>query len=342
MSIRLSGVSKSYGHHRAVDDVSVCFDTGELITLLGPSGSGKSTLLRIIAGLETADRGEVWLDGVRADGIDPRDRRVGFVFQNYALFGHMSVADNIGFGLRVRGVSAQERAHRVDELLELLGLSGLGRRTPSQLSGGQRQRVALARAIAPQPRLLLLDEPLGAVDAKVREELRIWLRKVHDRIGATTVLVTHDREEAFSLADRVAVIDGGKLQQLGTPTELLDEPATEFVAGFVGEVNRYVAECRGGSAWIGKLRIPMTTPEDSDTVRVVVRTHEVRIWPDTDGVATVTRLVVLGDRVRVDAELDGGWPLAVHLPRGAQALLGVIEGTRIAAEVRVAHAWPAS
>ncbi|MEQ1567995.1 MAG: sulfate ABC transporter ATP-binding protein, partial [Myxococcota bacterium] len=237
MSIVVKGLVKSYGPHRVVDDVSFTVDSGELVALLGPSGGGKSTILRIVAGLERADSGEVWLDGRRVDHLHARERGVGFVFQHYALFRHMDVAENVGFGLEVREVPAPERRLRVERLLDTVGLGGLGGRMPHQLSGGQRQRVALARALAPQPGLLLLDEPFGAVDAKVREELRRWLRKLHDEVHTTSVFVTHDQEEAFAVADRVLIVSRGRLEQVGTPAEVLDTPATEFVARFGGEVN---------------------------------------------------------------------------------------------------------
>jgi sulfate transport system ATP-binding protein len=202
MGIRVEGLVKQFGAARVVDGVSFEVKPGELLALLGPSGGGKSTVLRMIAGLETADAGEVWLDGERVDHLHARERRVGFVFQHYALFRHMNVAENIAFGLSVNGVSRAEQNERVAQLLEVMGLRGLGERMPGQLSGGQRQRVALARALAPRPRLLLLDEPFGAIDAKVREELRRWLRKLHDEVHTTSIFVTHDQEEAFAIADR--------------------------------------------------------------------------------------------------------------------------------------------
>jgi sulfate transport system ATP-binding protein len=340
VSIRLHHVSKSFGPVEVVDDVSLEVEKGELLALLGPSGGGKSTVLRIIAGLELADRGEVWLDGERADTLEAQQRRVGFVFQHYALFRHMTVAQNIGFGLQVRGVPLEERGRRASELLELVGLHGLGDRYPSQLSGGQRQRVALARALAPEPRLLLLDEPFGAVDAKVREELRVWLRELHDRIGATTLLVTHDREEAFAVADRVVIINGGKVEQIGRPVDVLDEPATEFVAGFMGEVNRYEAENTNGKLRAGPLPLPADAPDDQATARVVVRSYDIKLWVSDPGIATVARVTTLGDRVRVEATLDGGLPLFAHFPRRSSLLRGVAPGARVAVEVTHARAWP--
>jgi len=236
MSIRVTNLTKKFNGFTAVDGVSLGVDSGELVAFLGPSGSGKSTILRIIAGLEAADAGEVWLEGERTDHLHARARGVGFVFQHYALFRHMTVAENIGFGLAVQGAARPRRRRRVQELLELMGLQGFGGRYPAQLSGGQRQRVALARALAPEPKVLLLDEPFGAVDAKVREELRHWLRRLHDEVQVTSIFVTHDQEEAFSVADRVMVINRGRLEQAGSPAEILDNPGTEFVARFIGRL----------------------------------------------------------------------------------------------------------
>lgn len=341
MSIRLERVRKAFGAVRVVDDISLEVNEGELVALLGPSGGGKSTVLRIIAGLEPADSGEVWLGETRADGVDPRHRRVGFVFQHYALFRHMSVAANIEFGLRVRGVGSGERRKRADELLELVGLQGLGDRYPSQLSGGQRQRVALARALAPEPKLLLLDEPFGAVDAKVREELRVWLRRLHDRIRATTILVTHDREEAFAVADRVVIIRDGRIEQTGTPIDVLDAPQTEFVAGFLGEANHFEADLADGIARVGPLRFSTGPAALDGAARVVVRSYDVKIWAEEPGVAVVERVVSLGDRVRVETTLDGGIPLFAHFPRRSSLLRGVRAGVRVAVEVTEARTWPA-
>ena len=247
MSIRVEGLTKRFGDFLAVDNVSLTVEPGELVAFLGPSGGGKSTILRIIAGLEQADAGAVFFDRQPADHLHPSARGVGFVFQHYALFRHMTVADNIAFGLRVQGASRQRQAERATELLGLMGLQGLGHRYPNQLSGGQRQRVALARALAPEPKVLLLDEPFGAVDAKVREELRHWLRKLHDEVHVTSIFVTHDQEEAFSVADQVMVINRGRLEQAGTPNEILDDPGTEFVARFIGEANVFETTVAGGA-----------------------------------------------------------------------------------------------
>jgi sulfate transport system ATP-binding protein len=229
MSIRVDGVSKSFGAFKALDNVSLDVPQGTLLALLGPSGSGKTTLLRIIAGLEWPDSGRIAEDGTDITDRHARQREVGFVFQHYALFRHMSVFENIAFGMRVRKAPQAEVKARVDELLHLVRLDNLGSRKPAQLSGGQRQRVALARALAIRPRILLLDEPFGALDAKVRVELRQWLRRLHDEIGMTTVFVTHDQEEAFELADEVVVMNEGHVEQRGKPEEVFDKPATPFV-----------------------------------------------------------------------------------------------------------------
>src|SRR6187431_1114823 len=236
MSIIVDSVTKRFGSFVALDDVSVTIPSGRLTALLGPSGGGKSTLLRVIAGLETADTGTVSIEGVEATNLPPQKRNVGFVFQHYAAFKHMSVAKNIAFGLEIRKRPKDEIKQRVEELLELVHLSQFGHRLPSQLSGGQRQRMALARALAVEPTVLLLDEPFGALDAKVRKELRDWLRRLHDEVHVTTVFVTHDQEEALEVADEIVVINEGRVEQVGTPDQLYDEPANDFVMGFLGEI----------------------------------------------------------------------------------------------------------
>ena len=238
MGISVRHLRKSFGSFQALDDVSVDVPDGSLTALLGPSGSGKSTLLRVIAGLEDPDSGEVVIGGQLATDLPPQRRNVGFVFQHYAAFKHMTVRDNVGFGLRIRKRPKAEIRKRVDELLHLVQLDGFAERYPAQLSGGQRQRMALARALAVEPRVLLLDEPFGALDARVREELRDWLRRLHDEVHVTTVLVTHDQEEAMEVASRIVVMNHGRIEQVGAPVELYEDPATEFVMSFVGKVNR--------------------------------------------------------------------------------------------------------
>jgi sulfate transport system ATP-binding protein len=291
MSIEVRNVSKRFGSFQALDGVSLDVTAGSLTALLGPSGSGKSTLLRIVAGLERPDAGEVLLDGAPAP-LAPQQRGVGFVFQHYAAFKHMTVRDNVAFGLKVRKRPKAEIRERVDRLLELVQLQGLGRRYPAQLSGGQRQRLALARALAPEPRVLLLDEPFGALDARVRAELRGWLRRLHDEAETTTVLVTHDQEEAMEVADRVVVMNEGRVEQAATPRELYDAPASEFVMRFVGEAVRF-----GGA---------------------LVRPHELRLAAEPNGStaeAWVQRVVHLGFDVRAELVGADGAPFAVRLRR---------------------------
>ena len=279
MSIHVRGISKSFGTFKALDDVSLEVPQGTLLALLGPSGSGKTTLLRIIAGLEWPDAGTIEEDGADITDRHARQREVGFVFQHYALFRHMSVFENIAFGLRVRKAPRPEIEAKVNELLHLVRLDGLGGRKPSQLSGGQRQRVALARALAIRPKILLLDEPFGALDAKVRIELRQWLRRLHDEIGMTSVFVTHDQEEAFELADEVVVMNHGRIEQRGSPEDVFDHPATPFVMDFLGNVNVFHGRVENGRAFLHG--IPLDYPDyphaQAKDARVYLRPHELDI-----------------------------------------------------------------
>jgi sulfate transport system ATP-binding protein len=292
MSILVRNVSKRFGDFTALDDVSLEVEGGSLTALLGPSGSGKSTLLRIIAGLEFPDAGEILISGEDATALKPQSRNVGFVFQHYAAFKHMTVRDNVAFGLTIRKRPKAEIRERVDGLLKLVGLEAFGHRYPSQLSGGQRQRMALARALAPEPKVLLLDEPFGALDARVRAELREWLRRLHDEVHVTTIFVTHDQEEAMDVASQIAVMSNARVEQVGTPTELYDEPATEFVMRFVGEANRV------GRSWV--------RPHDLDI------SHE----PVPDGVeAMVDRITHYGFDGRVELSGAGGDQILVQLTR---------------------------
>ncbi len=341
MRIRVENLSKKFGSFAAVDDVSFEIEDGSLVALLGPSGSGKSTLLRILAGLESADSGNVWFDDEPATDLHARLRGVGFVFQHYALFRHLNVEQNIGFGLDVRGVDRVTIKRKVEELLALTGLSGLGARYPSQLSGGQRQRVALARALAPEPRLLLLDEPFGAVDAKVREELRQWLRRLHDEVHVTSIFVTHDQEEAFSVADRVLVVNRGRIEQGGPPTEILDNPETEFVARFVGDVNVFPASMQGNIAQAGSLQARVLGEVPTGPARLVIRSYDLKLWREDPGIATVQRVVTFGDRVRVQANVDGAGPIVAFFPRRSSLLRGIEAGCRAQIEVTTARAYPA-
>jgi sulfate transport system ATP-binding protein len=303
MGITVRHLRKAYGDFRALDDVSVEVPDGSLTALLGPSGSGKSTLLRAIAGLEDPDTGEVLIDGHLANALPPRQRNVGFVFQHYAAFKHMTVRDNVGFGLRIRKVPKAQIRARVDELLHLVQLDGYAERYPAQLSGGQRQRMALARALAVEPRVLLLDEPFGALDARVREELRDWLRRLHDEVHVTTVLVTHDQEEAMEIASRIVVMNQGRVEQSGTPTELYEQPATEFVMSFVGKVNRI------GDAYIRPHEVVICSPDRDDCLP-----------------ATVDRAVMLGFDNRIELTLQGGERVWAQVTREEMARLTPFPG----------------
>jgi len=292
MSIRVRNVSKRFLNFTALADVSIDVASGSLTALLGPSGSGKSTLLRVIAGLERPDAGTVELDGEDATPLSPQNRGVGFVFQHYAAFKHMTVRDNVAFALKIRKQPRDEIRERVDELLELVQLQGFGHRYPAQLSGGQRQRMALARALAAKPKVLLLDEPFGALDARVRLELRAWLRQLHEETHTTTVFVTHDQEEAMEISDSVVVMNAGRVEQVAPPQVLYDEPVNEFVMSFVGQANRF------GDGW--------------------VRPHDLQITLDPNGStreALVERLAHLGHEVRAELVRDDGERLTIQLTR---------------------------
>jgi sulfate transport system ATP-binding protein len=292
MGIQVSNVSKSFDSFLAIDDISLEVPTGSLVALLGPSGCGKSTLLRMIAGLEAIDRGRVAINGRDATSLSVQDRQVGFVFQHFALFKHRSVRRNIAFGLELRGWPKDQVRQRVEELLDLVQLQGYGHRYPSQLSGGQRQRVSLARALAVKPDVLLLDEPFSALDAKVRKELRAWLRNLQDQTGVTTVIVTHDQEEAMEVADTIVVMNQGRVEQIGSPAEIYDHPATPFVMRFVGEVNILDR----GYVRPHDLEL-LNEPRDS-TIPVLVK-----------------RLIHLGKEVQAELQLDDGQLINAQLPR---------------------------
>jgi sulfate transport system ATP-binding protein len=276
MSVLVKGITKRFGKFLALDNVSVAAESGSLLALLGPSGSGKTTLLRIVAGLEVPDEGSVVCDDHEVTRRSARDRNVGFVFQHYALFRHMTVFENVAFGLRVRNWSRADVRARVQELLHLVRLEELGQRYPSQLSGGQRQRVALARALAPQPKVLLLDEPFGALDAKVRQELRQWLRRLHDELHVTSIFVTHDQEEAFEVASKVVILRGGRVEQIGTPREVFEHPANAFVMDFLGHVNVFHGRVQCGTAYLGNLEMdcPEHAHAESQPAALYVRPHE--------------------------------------------------------------------
>jgi len=311
MSIQVQGIRKTFGSFVAVDGVSLDFPIGQLTALLGPSGCGKTTLLRIIAGLERADQGRVLLDGQDASDRDVRERHVGFVFQHYALFRHMSVYENVAFGLRVkpRHLRPAESAirKRVGELLELVQLAWLKDRYPAQLSGGQRQRIALARALAVEPRVLLLDEPFGALDAKVRKELRQWLRRLHDDLHITSIFVTHDQDEALEVADRIVLMNKGRVEQTGSTQEVYEAPATAFAYSFLGAVNRFSGRIEGSSLRVGADAVPVVTSDAAPGAEVVAfaRPHELDIVVDDNDVrqglsAKVNRVLLSGATARVE------------------------------------------
>jgi sulfate transport system ATP-binding protein len=279
MSISVQNIAKQFGSFTALDDVSLEVPGGSLLALLGPSGSGKTTLLIVIAGLEQADGGQVLYDDENVTTTGARERNVGFVFQHYALFRHMSVYENVAFGLRVRREPRKLVDQRVRELLHLVRLDGLERRYPAQLSGGQRQRVALARALAIRPRVLLLDEPFGALDAKVRQELRAWLRRLHEEIHMTTIFVTHDQEEAFEVSDRIVVMNQGKVEQAGSPAEVFESPANPFVMDFLGNVNVFHGRVRNGLARLGSVEVacPEYPHDEERAATFYIRPHELEI-----------------------------------------------------------------
>jgi len=310
MSITVKNVTKRFGKFVALDNVSLDVPPGCLLALLGPSGCGKTTLLRVISGLEIPDSGTVLHHDEDLTNRAARDRNFGFVFQSYALFRHMTVFENIAFALRVRRWPKPRVKERVDELLHLIRLEGLERRYPSQLSGGQRQRVALARSLAAQPRVLLLDEPFGALDARVRVELRAWLRRLHDEIGVTSVFVTHDQEEAFEVADKVVVMGAGKIEQVGTPQEVFEHPANAFVMDFLGNVNVFHARVHNGRAILGNLEVDWPAPAhgEAQTAPIYVRPHELDIDHTPNGSrlqATVLHVNPAGPVVRIQLRADG-------------------------------------
>ncbi len=326
MGITVRNLSKRYGTFQAVDDVSFIVPTGQLVALLGPSGSGKSTILRIIAGLETTESGSVELTGEDATAVPIQHRGVGFVFQHYALFRHMTVRDNIAFGLRVRKLPKPEIRARVDELLNLVQLTGYAGRYPSQLSGGQRQRVALARALAPRPKVLLLDEPFGALDAKVRDELRTWLRRLHDEVHVTSLFVTHDQQEAFEVADQVVVLNRGRIEQMGSPQDLYECPATPFVTEFLGSVNVLRGQSASGMAMLGDGIHVETRIDGQDVpVSIYVRPHDLDVTHERNGrpawPARVVRVTPLGAFVRLELELTDGTSVRVETSRERYAAL---------------------
>lgn len=322
MSIVIKNVCKQFGNFTALDNINLTVPEGKLVALLGPSGSGKSTLLRAIAGLEPPDSGSISIDGQDTTHLDVGDRNIGFVFQHYALFKHMTIRQNIAFGLEIRKHPRLQVKQRVEELLELIQLQGLGNRYPAQLSGGQRQRIALARALAVQPQVLLLDEPFGALDAKVRKELRDWLRRLHEEVHVTSVFVTHDREEAMAVADEIVVMNHGKIEQVGSPADIYEHPATPFVMSFVGEVNvlphdAQLLQNRG-------LKVVQS--------HVFIRPHDldIHVSPDADtSPAKVTRIVHLGGEVQVELVFADDRAIVAHLSRKRFAELSLVSDQQV-------------
>ncbi|MEJ8848373.1 sulfate ABC transporter ATP-binding protein [Variovorax rhizosphaerae] len=357
MSIEIRNVSKRFGDFQALRDVNLDIESGELVALLGPSGCGKTTLLRIIAGLETADAGNILFSGEDTTDVHVRERNVGFVFQHYALFRHMTVFENVAFGLRVKPRSQRpgEAAikKKVMDLLKLVQLDWLADRYPSQLSGGQRQRIALARALAVEPKVLLLDEPFGALDAKVRKELRRWLRRLHDELHVTSIFVTHDQEEALEVADRVVVINKGQIEQVGSPQEVWDHPASPFVYGFLGDVNLFHGRAHEGEVQVEGIRLHApehSTVQDSKAL-AYVRPHDLEITRHTPGasgiMATLTRAIVVGPIARLELEPTESNPdnpgtgtiIEAQLPAQQFRDLGLKEGDTVVAQPRKARVF---
>ncbi|HOU28550.1 MAG TPA: ABC transporter ATP-binding protein [Thermoleophilia bacterium] len=333
VTVQLVGLTRLFGPTRALDGLSIDIQAGEFVAFLGPSGCGKTTALRIIAGLDEADSGEVLVDGKDIGSLPASRRDMGMVFQAYSLFPNMTARNNVAFGLRMRKIDKATRQRRADEMLELVGLGAMADRYPNQLSGGQQQRVALARALAIRPRVLLLDEPLSALDAKVRGELRDEIRRVHQEVGTTTVFVTHDQEEAFTLADRVAVINNGRLQQIGPPTEIYEKPATEFVADFVGLTNRLPGVAGDGLVEVLGDRLPLLdgSAKDGD-VTVLVRPESMQLAPSTDGNGWVTAVSFRGPISMVRVRLPGDELVLVQMPSADSSMLS--PGTQVRLSVR--------
>jgi sulfate/thiosulfate transport system ATP-binding protein len=341
MGIEVRNITKTFGAFTALKDVSLSVDTGELVALLGPSGSGKTTLLRIIAGLEEPDDGSgaILFHDEDVARRNVGKRQVGFVFQHYALFRHMTVFENVAFGLRVRPKAQRPGRnlikYKVMRLLKLVQLESMAHRYPHQLSGGQRQRVALARALAIEPKVLLLDEPFGALDAKVRKELRQWLRRLHDEIHLTSVFVTHDQDEALELADRVLVMNEGQIEQIGTPDDVFHNPATEFVVKFLGEVNFFRARLEGGKVHFSTLALesPEHADAPSQSASVFIRPHQLDVDVTRNGhpalAAVVTRIHSAGPNVRLELTAESGERLHAELSQERYRSLGIVNGSTV-------------
>ncbi len=332
VGIRVENVSKQFGEFQALEPINLDIKSGSLVALLGPSGSGKSTLLRVIAGLEQPDTGKIYISAQDATTKSVQDRQVGFVFQHYALFKHLTVRKNVAFALELQKWPTDRIKHRVDTLLELVQLHGLGDRYPSQLSGGQRQRVALARALAIEPQVLLLDEPFGALDAKVRKDLRDWLRRLHDEVHVTTVFVTHDQEEAMEISDEIVVMSNGRVEQVGSSAEIYENPATPFVMSFIGAVNVLSPD----STWKSLHRDAPTHGE------VFLRPHDIEIFTthyDGSVPATVNHIIHLGWTIRIELTLENGHPITAHINREQYRDLGIETGQTVYLRAKLIHSF---
>jgi sulfate transport system ATP-binding protein len=338
MSIELKNISKQFGGVAAVNNVSFSVHEGELMALLGPSGGGKTTVLRMIAGLEMPTSGDVFIRGQRVNDVSVRERNIGFVFQNYALFKNMNVFKNIAFGLKIKKWKGADIKDRVAELLKLFQLDGLEKRYPHQLSGGQRQRVAIARALAPKPSVLLLDEPFGAVDAKIRQELREELVKLHHDLNVTTIFVTHDQEEALEISNRIVIFaPGGRLMQVGAPREVYEQPANEFVALFIGVMNVLDTEVKDGVARVGELQFPAHDQPDGTRLRIGFRPYAVQVSADLTLYpyrAVLRHTFFLGIMLRLEFELSSGLTLRSRMTKEEYAQLGLEEGKEVSLQVR--------
>lgn len=337
MSIELKDISKRFGQTTAVDRVSFSVRDGELLALLGPSGCGKTTVLRMISGLERPTEGDIFIRGRRVNDHPVQQRNIGFVFQSYALFPTMTVFDNIAFGLKVKQVGRPEREARVDELLGLLELRGLGKRFPHQLSGGQRQRVAIARALAPRPNVLLLDEPFAAVDAKIRQELREWLVRLHDDLKLTTLFVTHDQEEAMEVSDRIVIFSKGRIEQVGAPREVYEQPTNEFVARFIGVLNVLDLQVTDGRARLNELEFPTHGLGEGQKLRIGFRPYAVRISSNTSAYryrATLRHTYFLGVMLRVELELPSGLVIRARMSKEEYQLNRLRDGCPVSFQIR--------
>ncbi len=337
MSIEIRNVSKQFGEVTAVNRVNFSVSDGELVGLLGPSGGGKTTVLRMIAGLEMPTEGDIFIRGQRMNDVPVQQRNIGFVFQSYALFKNMNVARNIAFGLKIKKWKKADIDARVAELITLFGLSGLEKRYPHQLSGGQRQRVAIARALAPKPSVLLLDEPFGAVDAKIRQELREWLVTLHHELNVTTIFVTHDQEEAMEVSNRIVIFSKGNLEQIGTPREVYEQPANEFVARFVGVMNVLDTEVRDGVARLHELEFPSDGRPEGSRLRIGFRPYAVQVSNDLTLLpyrAVLRHTFFLGILLRVELELPSGLIVRARMTKEEYAQLGLQDGREVSFQIK--------